>query len=488
MHTDGIMRKIFFFTLIILLVHAPAVAALEPVLDLPHVMIVEVQTGSLATGTEEFIELYNPTSQPIDITGWRLQYRAATTAATSAWTSSHTKATVTCLPAVGETTCSEVIPPLGRTLFATYATVEPALPLNGGFALSGGQIRLVRPIATGYEEVDLLGYGTAITFEGTGAAPAPQAGQSLKRVVQSGLFIDSNNNSTDFFVDCGQPTPGAQTPPSAPTLSDSCSPLVPEQQAPEPADPDPNPPIDQPQAEPKENEALRIFLPLEITEVFPDPVSPQQDGHDEFVEIYNPNNEAINVEDYVLQMGSSLQYKVVLGNLVLPPHTFAAVSSSDSSLSLSNSGTVVRIIDPNGQVRDEAPHFGKAVAGASWAKDTTGWHWTTTPTPTAANIIVAPAAKPSAKKVKAASVQKTTPKTDVPQATPAQEPQTEDQVEATTTAAVTTQSHNYWVVGLVALVALGYAVFEYRQEVGRFISGVRTKLGHSNGDSEIVKD
>src|SRR5258706_246641 len=43
-----------------------------------HVVISEFATRGLTAATDEFVELYNPTDDPISLSGWKLQYKSAT--------------------------------------------------------------------------------------------------------------------------------------------------------------------------------------------------------------------------------------------------------------------------------------------------------------------------------------------------------------------------------------------------------------------------
>src|SRR5882724_12333857 len=43
-----------------------------------HVVISEFATRGPTAATDEFIELYNPTDNPINMSGWKLQYKSAT--------------------------------------------------------------------------------------------------------------------------------------------------------------------------------------------------------------------------------------------------------------------------------------------------------------------------------------------------------------------------------------------------------------------------
>ncbi|HEY1585064.1 MAG TPA: hypothetical protein VGH63_05200, partial [Polyangia bacterium] len=49
-----------------------------------HLVINEVQTGTTQTGTEEFVEIYNPCAGTITVDGWKLAYRAATNTSSAA--------------------------------------------------------------------------------------------------------------------------------------------------------------------------------------------------------------------------------------------------------------------------------------------------------------------------------------------------------------------------------------------------------------------
>lgn len=475
------MKRKIITTLSILLLGSPAtVFADEPVIAPgPGIMIVEVQTGSEATGTEEFVEVYNASDEPIDITGWRLQYRPASQAADAPWLESHTKSLVVCAPSEGEETCQEIIEPRARRVFANYETVENALPMTGGFAEVGGQLRLAGPVEDMWQTIDFIGYGTAQYFKGSAPALPAKAGQSIKRQVVEDVFVDSGNNAQDFFIDCGAPTPGENSAPQPPLPQDSCEPEVQPATTPLPIS---SPAVEADEATPTPGQGAGpvSYLPLLITEVFPDPASPQQDSTNEFVEIFNPNNVAVEVEDYVLQTGNSFQYKVTLGSLMLAPQAYALVTSGDSALSLSNSGTAVRLLDPAGEVRDETPNYGKATSGHSWIKTNNGWQWSTTPTPAAANIVAAPMPKTTTTaKAKTASASKAAVKTAA------------TSTQAVAPAAVETQvteppleapAPNFWVLGLVGALAVGYGIYEYRQDIGRALSSRWAQLkGKSSG-------
>src|SRR5678815_4890078 len=84
-----------------------------------HVVILAVQTGQTGAAGSDFVEVYNPSAATIDVTGWKLQYRAATATGTATWT---TKRTVACTLVVSG--CTVTLPAHAHLVFATYDVVN----------------------------------------------------------------------------------------------------------------------------------------------------------------------------------------------------------------------------------------------------------------------------------------------------------------------------------------------------------------------------
>ena len=229
-------------------------AAAQPAHN-PTVIIVELQTASLESASDEFVEIYNPELQPQDLEGWKLQYKSASGAT---W---QTKAEL-----------AGTMLGRSRLLIATEA-YDSSLLMAGGFAAAGGHLQIVDGSDN---SIDLVGWGTASQPEGQ-AAEAHAKGQSLKRLVdEDGFFLDTSDNSADFFV------------------SENPSPQFDGQPA--PPEEEPGPPIDEPDeagvnepAEPPQNDPETSYQKITITELFIDPTKPLTDAEDEFVELFNPN-------------------------------------------------------------------------------------------------------------------------------------------------------------------------------------------------------
>jgi len=184
-----------------------------------HIVISEVYGGGGNTGSKyknDFIELYNPTPDPVLLTGWSIQYSSS---AGTIWTA---------------TNLSGSIASKGYYLIQEAAGVGgtdnlPVPNATGNIAMSAtaGKIALLKVTAplsgaspSSADIIDLVGFGTSTFYEGTGPASAPSATTSIERKASStsnvasmttgsdvlrGNSEDSNINSADFIVRAPEP-------------------------------------------------------------------------------------------------------------------------------------------------------------------------------------------------------------------------------------------------------------------------------------------
>ncbi|HZT45232.1 MAG TPA: lamin tail domain-containing protein [Gaiellaceae bacterium] len=180
------------------------------------VVVSQVYAGggnSGATYANDFVELFNGGSSAVDLTGWSIQYASA---ASTSWS----------VTALGGS-----IQPGRHYLvqLASSASVGAALPApdatgTTNLANTGGKIALVRDgneltcggsagsCAAVASIADLVGYGSAADYEGSGPAPALS---STSAAVRSGNgCTDTNVNSTDFAA--ADPSPRNSASAAAP--------------------------------------------------------------------------------------------------------------------------------------------------------------------------------------------------------------------------------------------------------------------------------
>ena len=176
-------------------------------------LLSEVMTGG-ASASDEFIELYDASTDPVDLVGDEVVYVSAT------------GGTVT--RKASWTTATPLVP--GQHLLlansaGVYAAVADAT-YTGGLAATGGAVALR---AADGSVIDAIAWGNATNgfIEGT-TASAPPAGSSLERLPggAAGNGVDTNDDSLDWFI---QPDPDPQAladPPVPGSPSATATPTV----------------------------------------------------------------------------------------------------------------------------------------------------------------------------------------------------------------------------------------------------------------------
>jgi 5'-nucleotidase len=203
------------------LAFAPAALAASP-----DVVINEVYGGggnAGATLTHDFIELYNAGAQPVDLSGWSVQYASA---AGTSWTPTELTGSI---PAGGSYLVQE-----GK---GGGGSVDlPAPDASGSIAVSGtaGKVALVQSsdaLTCGHACTaapgvrDFVGFGGAGEYEGSGPTGVLSNTTSASR----SRGADTDDNSADFTIGAPSPTNAAGQGVDIPPLpaEDCAAPTVP---------------------------------------------------------------------------------------------------------------------------------------------------------------------------------------------------------------------------------------------------------------------
>ena len=390
------------------------------------VLIVEVQPESLTSASEEYVKIVNNTDAAIDVSNWYVQYFSVT--ATNFNTPTRN------IKLSGSLAAHSMLVAASTGYMVGEATVFFAPTL----ASTGGYIRLVSVLGNAETQHDLLGWGTAPHPEGN-AAKLIQKGQAYTRLkATNGLYIDTDNNLLDF----------AQWSTSLPLA------IVPSSSA-----------------------AKEAYPEIVITELLPDPASPKTDANDEFVEVFNPNKFTVNLKGYVIQTGTTYSYKYTIGDISLAAGSYAALMSSQTNLTLSNTSGRARLLDPVGGTVSESVAYGKAVTGSSWALFDNVWEWTSAVTPNAQNQLQASGAEQGIASVATLGKSKTTKQSG---ATTTKVSKTKTAKTTTPTAAKTAYKSpasdnkslpiSPLVLAGVGVPLLGYMLYEYRNDISNKIA------------------
>ena len=212
-------RHVFMLAVAFVLLVAPAARSASS--DLVISQLFAGGGNANAPYTNDFVELFNRGSASVDLANWSVQYASG---AGATWQA---------------TPMSGSVPPGGRYLvqLASAAAVGSPLPApdatgTTNLAVSGGKVALVRtatPLACGAAAgscsadpavADLIGYGSASDYEGSGPAPAISNTTAALRAGDG--CTDTDTNSSDFSAQAPAPrnsatavSPCAAPPPAA---------------------------------------------------------------------------------------------------------------------------------------------------------------------------------------------------------------------------------------------------------------------------------
>lgn len=288
------------------------------------VVISEMQPQSASGDGDEFIELYNSASLAIDVTNWEVEYVTAS------------NSTVTQLVALHGQIAAKGFVLLSKAGYLSEADEY----FDKGLSESGGHIRLIN--ATG-QEVDRLGWGSALAAEGH-AAVAPERTKSLRRESNPAvLFADTDNNAGDFIAADPDPHGGALAAtenPSSPDSSD-CS-------------------------------------GISINEILSNPAGADTEGG-EFIELYNNSDKTMALASCSLSTDKLAAFEFPTGAVISPGGYFVAELKDD----LLNNGGVVTLQEAT----EESITYPVVDEGASWALIGGEWQQTSAPTPGKANML-----------------------------------------------------------------------------------------------------
>ncbi len=155
------------------------------------IVITEIQTRSPVGATDERIVLFNPTNDPVDMTNWCVQYGSAV---------GSTYSKVFCVTSSdGKSSTRVLLAPHSWLVAGTNnsATLTHDILFSSAMA-ENGKLRLVNSVGG---TVDLVGWGGANEYLGSGPASSSTSTMSLQRVVSgSGVYQNSADNSIDFRV------------------------------------------------------------------------------------------------------------------------------------------------------------------------------------------------------------------------------------------------------------------------------------------------
>ena len=341
-----------------------------------HIVISEIQIGG-ETVYDEFVELYNPTDQEINLDGWDLKRK------TKSGTESNMLNNI-----------EGVIPAHGYFLIVPRANCGDDNNENcyRGLIVAEDEYTTDSFLAADnavllYDNngslIDKVGWGEASDFESEVIINSPENNQSLERINIDGVIQDTDNNKNDFVLRDNS------NPQNSSVVNNN------DQDASVNNDDDdgqkqdgsalthPNPSQEGNLDNGANDEGSKII----ITEFLPDPEDSDRDN--EFIEIYNDSSAEVDLSGWILEdkMGSIKKF-VIPDEVKISAGKYKAFYSDETRIALNNSGDGVILRNNKGDLVDETQVSGVALEERSFALDENeNWVWTLIPTPGIKNTI-----------------------------------------------------------------------------------------------------
>lgn len=390
------------------------------------VVISQIQLGNTASASNEIVEVYNNGISDVEVTNWCLYYSSASSVLNGS--------KLTCF--LVENNSIHLFLPgrsfdlaISNQLSAAVPTMGSDLKFSATLSGTAGHVRLIDNSGL---EVDKVGWGaTAVSAEGLKpVATAPNGKVLSRKTVGVSVLQDTDINIDDFEIvdprviysygsvyevqdlcvnidgiqtkipdgystdtvgNCNPPPvdvcsnlDGLQTvlpdgyfiDESSNCKSDVCSNIdgiqtgIPDGYKLETGN--------------AGNSCMLDLLPLEITELLPNPIG--SDAGNEFIEVFNPNDSDVNLSNYVLNVGSSATNYVFPISSIVGAGKYISFSNDDIRFTLVNTTSKVDLMSADGQIIDEAPAYINPNDGMAWALIDGVWQYTDQPTPGGANV------------------------------------------------------------------------------------------------------
>ncbi|MET1060956.1 MAG: lamin tail domain-containing protein, partial [Nocardioides sp.] len=167
-----------------------------------------------ATYSHKFVEIYNPTSDPINLTGRSVQYRSATGTGTAstAVALTGTVAAHDYYVLRGGFNGTEGANGIAVPNVDQVSSLQPSGSAGSIFLADGTSA--INPVASAASVVDLLGYGTTNASEGAATTAASLTTSLQRQKVADVENKDTDVNSADFSSLAPTPGSGYVAPPA----------------------------------------------------------------------------------------------------------------------------------------------------------------------------------------------------------------------------------------------------------------------------------
>ena len=326
------------------------------------ILMTHIQAGGSGAATQEFVGIYNNSSQEIDITQWCLTNKTNIVFACF----SADKNQLRFLPPHSYAVAASAA--LASALPAAhFTTVYAPLSQSSGSITGGGDtISLVNQTGT---LIDQQSWTTSLT-----------GGTQLARHKQATMPVmyDDTDTATDWLIASPSYIPTDESVLEVVT-TDMCLNIEGDQ-------------ITVPDGLEQDMAGMcqaRAVNKIELSELLPNAIG--SDDGNEFIEIFNPTDSAVDLAAYTLWVGPNFDSAYDFpAAAIIPAHSYYSFTNSMVAFSLLNSSSRVRVTTNDGIIVSESSAYSDPKDGASWAVIEGAWQYTKLPTPGMENAIPVP--------------------------------------------------------------------------------------------------
>ncbi len=121
---------------------------------------------------------------------------------------------------------------------------------------------------------------------------------------------------------------------------------------------------------------------IQVNEILPNPSG--SDAGNEFIEIYNPNEVSVNLDNYKLRFGS--KYIELPVGVIIDPNSYFVIRNDEIKFTLTNTGSNISLWTLDDMIMGEEVNYYSAPDGETWSYFSDGWRYTNRPTPGDINL------------------------------------------------------------------------------------------------------
>lgn len=319
----------------------------------PALLIVEVQiAGGSNKSDNDFIKIYNPGDNDLDISGYKLRKRTSTGSESSVRVFQNGSKILAKGYFLWANSKDDFHLTVGADVWSTAYLAK-----NNSIALLDQENVTLDALAWGESQNPFV--------EGIPFLENPGANQQLKRKVLNGVYQNTNNNGQDFYL----------YPPSEPSQPQTET--IPKEET---------RPESQLQSS-TEPESIIYPSGIIINEILPNTPLGITDEEGEYIEIFNQNNFEVDLSDWKIEdtAGRTTTYTFPKGTKI-GSLGFLLFPRPTTKITLNNDGDGLNLIRPDGKIAN-VTNYEKAPRGQSYNKTSSGWTWSTILSPGSENII-----------------------------------------------------------------------------------------------------